>query len=916
MKDSFRSMRIVAGLLAGMIGLWLALPSISSVLIERWLTYQGYEDVIVQLGYPGLRSMTVPIVTLSLKESQARYTLLGLLAGHIDLIVLSDLSVEIRMSHDGSDRPQSSVGEASPDAPDSILNVLTTSDLVQRLPLLPCDELHIGHVKIFREQATGPLRTVMMSGTVKQQRGELVAEVLLQGTDTIPYELRVTGQSASDMSVQLRAAQPDAAPIVLWRSESVRQEAYVQLKGGVEVNAKELAPFLALAVPIGSEWRKVSGSVTVHWAGTAAPGVPVASLWNDAGTEVRASVQISAALPELKGFGQDIAIKMNGTFSGNARRVQWTINPGTLATAVMNAGNVQALNKWHELVPSGLHPLVIASTQEINGEFFWTASPSRFSAMGPITVSYGSKNRPVRMELVAQQLYGQGRHIDHAEGTVHVERALRGAVSERLGLKQAIGDLRGTVTLSGSEVRGAILPASSATFSGFRHAPLSFARGTVQLSDRLTFKFDIATGRWDAGPAMLAVRIPQIRVADRLVTAQQATVKLEGVEGTGTVWKAQATATLQGVVLIQSERRSLPADLTVRLTANPVLIKADVHAHSQEKAVTFAAQLEHMLVNGRGTLRGTLGPVTFDPAQFRLRQLFSPWPYPADATGGSVTVAFEAAWAEDAQHHMQIQTGSTEVVVENLAAQYGEFTIAGLNAKVNLVAKGQEKIATSLPAEIKIVSVNTGVEVTNIALTAQGEWDLRKPLPVLEVRDFSGKLLGGVVTSQGVRADLARPPYSFTLLVRQLDLQKVLSLEQQKGLQGSGLLDGSIPVTVGSHGVTGKDGHLEARPPGGVIRYEASREATKAVMQANANMQLVLQALNNFHYNVLQVSADYAVDGRLNVKARLEGKNPDQKKSPPIHFNLTVQEDIPALLKSLRLVQDIEESVRKKFVGP
>ena len=212
--------------------------------------------------------------------------------------------------------------------------------------------------------------------------------------------------------------------------------------------------------------------------------------------------------------------------------------------------------------------------------------------------------------------------------------------------------------------------------------------------------------------------------------------------------------------------------------------------------------------------------------------------------------------------------------------------------------------------------MNSGVEVTNITMRAQGEWDLREPLPVVEVRALNCEVLGGMVTSQGVRADLAHPPFSFTLLVRQLDLEKVLGLEQQKGLQGSGLLDGSIPITVTSRGVTIQDGQFEARPPGGVIRYEASPEAAKAETQANANMQLVLKALNNFHYNVLEVGAQYVEDGTLNLKVRLEGRNPDQKKSPPIHFNLTVQENIPALLKSLRLVQDIEESVQKKFVKP
>jgi hypothetical protein len=54
----------------------------------------------------------------------------------------------------------------------------------------------------------------------------------------------------------------------------------------------------------------------------------------------------------------------------------------------------------------------------------------------------------------------------------------------------------------------------------------------------------------------------------------------------------------------------------------------------------------------------------------------------------------------------------------------------------------------------------------------------------------------------------------------------------------------------------------------------------------------------------------------LQLQARLEGKNPDQKEIPPVHFNLTVQENVPALLKSLRLVNNLEDSVRSRFSRP
>ena len=235
---------------------------------------------------------------------------------------------------------------------------------------------------------------------------------------------------------------------------------------------------------------------------------------------------------------------------------------------------------------------------------------------------------------------------------------------------------------------------------------------------------------------------------------------------------------------------------------------------------------------------------------------------------------------------------------------------------MNLTAQGWERISIDSPSKLTIDSINAGVEVRNVAMSVQGEWDLRQLLPVIDVRDISCELLGAAVTSEGGRADLAHPPFAFTVVARHLDLEQILSLEQQEGLDGSGLIDGSLPFTVTNRGVIVKDGRFEARPPGGRIRYAASPEATTTVTEANANMRLVLQALSNFHYNVLQVGAEYEEDGTLKLKTRLEGKNPDQKKSPPIHFNLTVQENIPALLKSLRLVQDIEDSVQKKFVKP
>ena len=114
MRDTFRSMRLLALIILAIVGLWLALPFLASFVLERWLERQGYEQVAVRVGRPGLRSMTVPnlaltqrltgeVVKFTLENAEAEYTLLGLFAGHIDVLLLRNVSIVIFTAVDSNE---------------------------------------------------------------------------------------------------------------------------------------------------------------------------------------------------------------------------------------------------------------------------------------------------------------------------------------------------------------------------------------------------------------------------------------------------------------------------------------------------------------------------------------------------------------------------------------------------------------------------------------------------------------------------------------------------------------------------------------------------------------------------------------------------------------------------------------------
>ncbi|HET8722369.1 MAG TPA: hypothetical protein VFM24_10095, partial [Nitrospira sp.] len=708
MKQAFRSMQLMVVLVLVLVGLWAALPSIVSMALERWLEHQGFERVTVKVDRPGLRSLTVPqislakrltgeMVTVALQNAQADYTLLGLLSGRVDRLTLRQVGIEILTSSVRSDL-EPAYETTVQDAPESLLNALTASDVLRRLPFFPWEEVRLEEVKLFREQATGPLRTVVVAGTIKHEREALVAEMLLQGVDTIPYELRMTGQSASDMSLQLRAAQPAASPFLLWRSQAVPKGAQVHIEGILEVNVRELAPFLALVVPVGPEWQRVDGNVTVHWAGTAASGVPVGALLKDPATEVHATVQVSAVLPELKGYGKDLTVKTTGTLSGNARLIHWTLAAGASVTASVSDRAVKGVEPLDTLIQYGSQPLRFDNTAESTGELFWTESPPRFTASGPVRLSYGSPSGPMYAECTITQIVGRGLALDHADARVRLKGSLPAAWQQRLSVKQASGELHAAVTWTGTMLRATINPSSTLAFTDFSPGPLRSSGGIFQLEEPLHVDVDLRNKRWSSAQGTWVWRSPRFRAGTSQITMPRIALKLERTEASIKAYRAELALAVDGIVFEHPTGRSMPLDLAVHVAADPEFVKADVQTRGRDRPTKLAVQLEHEWSTGHGSARGVLDPVVFDATTFRLGQFWTPWPFAGDVTAGSVAASFEWRWTKNAQQQLQVQGGTADIIVERIGGHYRDLVLKGITSKLKVAIEGFERIVVSRPA--------------------------------------------------------------------------------------------------------------------------------------------------------------------------------------------------------------------------
>jgi hypothetical protein len=904
---------------------YLLLPLVASYFLTQGLRHYGYQRVIIQLGYPGWRGMRIPVVSfqqelenesllISLTDAELHYRPLQLLRGQIDRVVLPYVAIQIlNTATVATAEDTGAIRESSREG--SPWGLLTAGDLLRRLPILPFDELQLARVNVFREQATGPLRKLTVSGVLVQQDGEVGGHLAFQGQDTASYGLTLAGHSASTWSATLVSQRPQAAPIISWQSHAQPNGPQIHMEGRLQVNVRELAPFIALLVPIGPELGRVTGQVAMSWTGTAAVEATLESVWEDPRTQVNGQIQAQMTLPALQGIAKDLSLAGAGTFTANATQVGWALQPGLLATATVNARPEVIPDVVRMILPRGDQPMRIDHAQPVQGILYWGAEPFRLTAEGPIHVTYGVTPGPLTVEFEATHAEGIGRELVAVEGAFQVEGQLPAMITERLSAKEATGGFRGRLSLLGSHVDAQLLPASSLTMKQLEQGPVSIARMTLQLADALPVRCELALSRCSAGPASVGVRMAELHVMGREARVAQSTLTLQQAEAAAGSWNVQGTLHAGGVTVDVPIGGFSATDWDVKFSANEAGLKADVRADAPAHQAVLSATVEHSFGGAPGALHAKVGPLAFDAGPGRLSRLVTGLPGSFDLTDGRFFATIEAAWlvsGAEPQRKVRMTSAVVALTADKLSGRYRSYDVKGLSTAMTFHAEGPESIAMAQPVPLKIASIQTGVELTNVAMLMQAAWKLSDPAPVLDVKNLQFDVFGGAGTSPGVHLDWVQPSRRITFSLRNLDLARILSIEQHKGLQGSGILNGTLPVTVTAAGMTVEDGALEAQPPGGVIRYASVQEPSKLITESDSHVNLVVQALANFHYTVLRVRVQYAETGTLDLSMRLEGRNPDLRNVPPVHFNLTVQEHVPTLLKNLRLAQDIEDALQAK----
>ncbi|MGF1701182.1 YdbH domain-containing protein [Photobacterium makurazakiensis] len=294
-------------------------------------------------------------------------------------------------------------------------------------------------------------------------------------------------------------------------------------------------------------------------------------------------------------------------------------------------------------------------------------------------------------------------------------------------------------------------------------------------------------------------------------------------------------------------------------------------------------------------------------AKKTLKKYFLPHlPTTYDLNSG--TVSFDAKFAR----RNNLWTGKVGVFTDGLSGYVNNIHFADVNIALTsqITPLGIRSIH---PISIHAGYLHAGVLLEN--LFAILEFDTQTSR--YRLRRANAYSLGGSISVHDVQSNSLRHIPTTPIIIHGLDLTKLIESIDLKDIEATGTLDGTLPLAFNDGLPVVTNGTLHARYPGGVLKYKEGSKIDQNIEAAGENsLAMISRILKNYNYHSLSVDLDYSKEGQLNMSSRFKGHNPDFLKGQPINLNLNIEDDIPALLKTLSVINSSKlESMFLKQLG-
>lgn len=181
---------------------------------------------------------------------------------------------------------------------------------------------------------------------------------------------------------------------------------------------------------------------------------------------------------------------------------------------------------------------------------------------------------------------------------------------------------------------------------------------------------------------------------------------------------------------------------------------------------------------------------------------------------------------------------------------------------------------------------------------------------IVELNSHSINALGGSVRipEQTYKfADKIRIPIVF----ERINLGELMRQYPSNRISIDGKVSGTIPLVWDSQQLTVEKGYLSAVAPGGHLQVDSS--ALRSAVGKNPSLKTLASVLEDFYYQELSSVVGYDKNGELTLELQLNGYNPAVESGRKVKLNVTLEEDLPALIKGIQLSNSVSDVIRKRI---
>lgn len=314
----------------------------------------------------------------------------------------------------------------------------------------------------------------------------------------------------------------------------------------------------------------------------------------------------------------------------------------------------------------------------------------------------------------------------------------------------------------------------------------------------------------------------------------------------------------------------------------------------------------------RARFGGTHDPGTRTDLSLRIRSMaFAPDGLQPAALFPILAAFRDVRGKASAELRFQRTPGGTssggDIRLEGLSFRHGNAVVRDLNSVVRLDDLFPVSTAGAQTLSIGQIDMVTALKDVRarFQFEAQGGPQRR---PRLSISSARATLANGEIAVEDVVVAAGVVPQGLTLKIRGVKIEPLLQMIGLEDLRGTGTLSGQIPIRLPDGQVAVIDHGRLAAEGKGVIQMR-SEQAAQALASGGQAAELVVRALEDFHYDELSIDIDKAAGGDAQVFLRLRGNNPAVLEGHPFVFNISVtsnvDELIEVLLRGYRLTTDM-----------